>query len=153
MLIRADRPWRLQDYAAIPAINENTRVRSSAGRILQEIVHGLKMVGKKDIVGIEERNEPSNGSVNPAVASRRAALIFLPQQANTPVSDPLECDCRIVRRTVVDDDDLEILKRLPEYRIQGCLKSSDPVVDRYHHREEGSARCHPIAFASETARA
>lgn len=73
------------------------------------------MMGKKLVVGVQERDKVSARLVDAGVARRAAAAILLTDENDARVGEFLDHTRRIVFRAVVDDDNLEILIRLRQH--------------------------------------
>jgi len=64
---------------------------------------------QKVIVGIEKRDVAAAREIDAGVTCRTTAAIRLRMETDAGIADLLDNASRIVARTVIDDDDLEIL--------------------------------------------
>ena len=70
------------------------------------------MMGQKDVVGIQRRDEAASRRVYSGIAGRAAAAIVLPQIPDARIADRLHHRARVVAGAIIDHDDLEILAAL-----------------------------------------
>jgi hypothetical protein len=95
---------------------------------------GSDGIRKQPVVGIEEDQVFPSALTEPSTTRSRGPLVSLFDKARRRVL-PDDRDC-VVRRPVVDDDDLDRGKRLPQCAVDRVGQKSCLVVAGNHDRHE-----------------
>lgn len=90
-------------------------IHTASGELLNHIRDGAQITGIPIVVSIEKSDVLSSGFTYPAIARSRYAQVGLPYQAQTRIIDPLDAPCPVIGRTVIDNDNFQILLPLIQY--------------------------------------
>ena len=104
----------------------------------------------EDIVGVEEYDIPSTGSLGPSIPRPRPFAVDVVDEhpkAQSIREGPGHI-CRSVGRGVIDHDDLQVIELLSDDRLQAPANEVRPVVGRHHQREERNRRIHPTKLVT-----
>ena len=99
------------------------------GMTIQEGELNLKLARQPKIVGIKKGHITTRGVTDAEITRRGDAPVhgFEPSQSAV---ESCQSFCRAVRRTVIDDDELEVSKGLREHRVDGFGDERPPVIGR-----------------------
>jgi hypothetical protein len=102
----------------------------------------LEPAGERDVVGVHPRDVCAPGDVEAAVQRPRETQRFLvPENTEPRVTDRRERIARSVDRAVVDDDQLEIVDRLPEDAVDSLSNRRLGVACGEDDGHEGRGHC------------
>ena len=101
----------------------------------------MDSAGFGDIVGIETGDDVGTRMLNPAIGRcRRTEIFCIHDQANARVAlDQTLHHCALVR-TVVDDDELEVLEILYKDALDRGIQKTQVVMNRHDDGDAGSGR-------------
>jgi hypothetical protein len=102
----------------------------------------LEAVGDADVVGVHPRDELAAGEPEALVERLGEAGVRAADQADAVVDGGVlvEDRGRAVRRTVVDQDQLEVAERLREDAVERLREVALGIEDRHDHRDDGNLR-------------
>src|SRR5687767_1760521 len=91
----------------------------------------LQLLGVPEVVGIEKGNPIAPRERHTMIAGRRRPLVLLTNIGNGDLTGILLYDCRgVVRRSVIDDDDLRGFIRLGQNALDGFPNETFTVIGR-----------------------
>ena len=94
------------------------------------------MFDQIDVVGIKERDIPAPREIDAEARRGTAAAIGLGAKADARIGKRFHDRARIVARTVIAEDDLDILTALREHGTDRVAHDVGAVVNRNDHGEE-----------------
>ena len=98
-------------------------------------------LGQRDVVRVEPRNVPALRPVETAVQGRREPeLLLVPEQDDPGIGSRCQKLRRSVGRRVVDDDELQVDRCLPEHALERQGDVALVVVDRQQYGHQGHGR-------------
>ena len=102
---------------------------------------GFEPLGQGDIVRVEPGDVSALGLVEATVQRRgEAELLLVADHPEPRVLDSGE-DCgRLVRRSVIDHDQLEVVDGLPQHAFDGHGEEARVVMDREENRDQRHGR-------------
>ena len=140
MFAGPDRARWLDECAPLAAIDDQPGIAGDAFSAFKQPAHRRQMCGQEPVVQVEERDEPATGEIDAGIACSSAAPVVLSHEADARIRVAVDHGFRVVPRTVVDNDDLEILVRLIENGLHRDGKDARAVIDRYDDGEEWRRR-------------
>ena len=107
----------------------------------------LEASGVEEAIGIEEPDPVSAGLGDTDVSRSRRAAVRYPDRGEVLLSRmvvmvptlqaALQNSLGAVRRSVIDDNDLDGRIRLASYRVDASAQSFRGIVSCHHHRDQG----------------
>ena len=126
-------------WIGAPGATTSVSLLDGPADVLHVREHGalnLQLGGFPEVVGIQKGDEISGGFTHAVVAGRRYPRILLTDAADG-ISKSSTDGRRLVRRTVVNDDDLTRWARLVESGLHRRRKEFGAIMSRDHHADPG----------------
>src|SRR6185437_12427850 len=107
-------------------------------------VKTFEVVRRTQIVGVLYRNPSPHRVTHSGIAGCRGTPVFLIEVPDAR-TEAREHRARVVGRSIVDDDQLIVLKTLMQYAVDRLAKQFGAIVSRHDHRDGRRSAHHMIS--------